>query len=102
VDPDPSIYQSASPFPLDNILKYVSLGFREYNYVSIAIVPFQYIPLNRQLYLFTDVPVTVDYQTNSPQGEGRMRAYSEVDKMAFEFMQGIVKNSVDLNNFYPD
>lgn len=102
VEPDPAIYNSTNPFPANYIHGFETSGFRDYNYVTVSFMPFRYIPLNRQLHLFTDVTITISY-TIHPQAEPhKLRPYGRTDETAFEYIKSIVINPGLAETLYPD
>ena len=102
VEPDPAIYGSDNPFPVDYIFEYATSGFRDYNYITVSFIPFRYIPLSRQLHLLTDITITIDYTVHSINEVHKLRPYGSIDETAYEFIKSTVVNPTQTDVFYPD
>ncbi|MBI4722540.1 MAG: T9SS type A sorting domain-containing protein [Candidatus Stahlbacteria bacterium] len=62
VEPNYSIYNSASVFP-ENIISDPKVGILgSYRIVSFAVYPIQYIPLNREVIFYSEVKVEISYE----------------------------------------
>lgn len=61
VGQDPAIYGSNTPFPQSNLVNYKTYTYRDYNYVSIAFIPFKYLPLDQKLYFQIQVHTIINY-----------------------------------------
>lgn len=101
VEPDSAIYGSDNPYPTDYFFEYSTSGFRDYNYVTINFTPFSYLPLSGQLFLFTDLTITINYTTSTLAETHKLRPYGSVDEAAYEMMERSVTNPLQLDAFYP-
>lgn len=100
VEPDSAIYNSDIPFPDNYVFDYNTSGFRDYNYVNVSFASFRYIPLSRQLHLFTDLTITVEYTVHSISKDHKLRPYGRIDKKAYDFIQEAVINPSKIDVFY--
>ena len=82
VPQDAAIYGSNSPFPADPVINFETHAYRDYNYVGIEFIPFRYLPLAQQLYLFSQINITVQYSINGTTEEHKLRPYSAIDEVA--------------------
>jgi len=102
IGPDSSIYNNNTPFPENYIIDYSTHGFREYNYVLINFTPFRYIPLSQELFLLTDVTVSVDYSVSNITESHKMRPYNSIDLFAYNYIVNTVINPTQIDAYYSD
>lgn len=102
VDPNTVIYNSNNAYPANYILEYETSGFRDYNYVTISFIPFRYVPLSQNLYLFTNVTITINYTVNLQIVPHKLRPYGVIDETAYEYIKTTVLNSSQTDLFYAD
>jgi len=102
VPPNPAVYESATPFPVNNILNYSLHGFREYNYAEITFIPFNYIPVNRELHLITDITLIIDYVFVGNIEKSKLRAFSSEDNLTYSIISNNVFNKSDGTGNFPD
>ncbi len=96
-----SVYNSNDPFPEESLLSYEVHGFRDYTYISISYIPFRYIPASGELYLASELTLTVNYTSNPPAEPYKQRSYNHQDEAAYRYIQKTVANTADLDTFYP-
>lgn len=95
-----AVYNSNDPFPLEPLLSYEVHGFRDYTYISISYIPFRYLPASGELYLTTQLTLTVNYTGVSPSGPYKQRTYNHQDEAAYRHIQKTVANNTDLDVFF--
>jgi hypothetical protein len=90
VKPNKKIYQSDSPFPA-NITEIVHQGnFRGNRIVTVAVYPFQYIPVNNELIFYSSVDFTLEYASSEATRTGELKKIKK-----FTGYEKILKNIVD-------
>lgn len=102
VGQNPTIYGSSTPFPQNHVVDYKTHTYRDYTFVSIAFIPFKYIPLDQKLYLQTQVTVNVSYTVNGTPEPHKLRPYDGEDVAAYNSIQKSVINPTQAAGFYPD
>src|SRR5690606_11892933 len=65
-DPDSLIYGSNDPYPADLLLSYATYGYRNYSIAGISFIPFRYLPDSGELYLQTNITISVSYTVSVP------------------------------------
>lgn len=58
---NPIIYNSANPYPATTVVQTAEGSSQGYHIVTLDICPFKYIPLEKKLYLYRTVNITVQY-----------------------------------------
>ncbi|NOX85974.1 MAG: T9SS type A sorting domain-containing protein [Chlorobi bacterium] len=72
VGPDKEIYRSSEPYPFKQVTYTSSQLMSCYQFFTFDISPFIYLPLQKKLYLATDITVNVSYTPGSgPQNSNR-------------------------------
>lgn len=102
VGQDPTIYGSNTPYPQNNLLYYSNSVYRDFNFVSIAFIPFKYLPLDQKLYLQTQLTVNVTYTINPTVAPHKLRPYNGEDLMAYNNIGKSVANPNQTAAFYPE
>jgi len=104
IEPDPSIYNSNTPYPTDNIANFQTQVFRDYFYTTIGFIPFNYIPKDKILHFYKNIDITVNYTINPLAKSHRVRDYSKIDNTIYNFMEQTMLNGdrIQDTNYYEE
>ena len=95
IAPNPAIYSNNNPYPAEHIKVVADRYIYGYHVISIQICPFEYIPTNRELNLYQQLDIQIQYtQGNTPQ---TARSSQKIEKTNFDFIKAMVVNPQDLN-----
>lgn len=101
INPNAEIYDCNFPFPESPLVEYTNHRYREYSYVNVGFIPFDYTPSTGDLSLHTNVTVTVNY-TISGYADHKLRPENAIDERARELVGQSVVNENQIDQFYPD
>src|SRR5690606_25065331 len=101
-DPDSLIYGSNDPYPADLLLSYATYGYRNYSIAGISFIPFRYLPDSGELYLQTNITISVSYTVSVPDHPYKLRPGGMADVMAWEYVAGTVANYSEMESFYDE
>ena len=102
VEPDPLIYESNDPYPADLLLDSSTMGYRNYSIAAVSFIPFRYLPDSGELYLQTNITISVSYTISLPDHPYKLRPGGTADLMAWEYVAGTVANYTVMPSFYDE
>jgi hypothetical protein len=102
VEPNPLIYESDDPYPADLLLDSSTMGYRNYSIAGVSFIPFRYLPDSGELYLQTNITISVSYTVSLPDHPYKLRSGGVADLMAWEYVAGTVANYNELESFYDE
>ena len=98
IPPNPEIYNSELPYP-DEIVKLTHIGTKGgFKLVTISVVPFQYIPLTKELYLCTQIKFKIEW--NEGMKDIKKYGYKKYE-IAKKIVKDLVCNPQDVEKFSP-
>lgn len=100
--PDPLIYESDDPYPADLLLDSSTMGYRNYSIAGVSFIPFRYLPDSGELYLQTNITISVSYTVSLPETPYKLRPRGTADTMAWEYVAGTVANYTVMPSFYDE
>jgi len=100
VEPDPLIYGTNDPYPTDLLLDFSTMGYRNYSIAGVSLIPFRYLPDSGELYLQTNITISVSYTVSLPETPYKLRPRGTADTMAWEYVAGMVDNYTERPSFY--
>jgi hypothetical protein len=101
IDPDPLIYNSDSSYP-GKLVEIVDEGYLGGNHlVTLGIYPLQYKPKSRQLFLYTQLGISVELKQSSQVSPSSLmqRRSIEAQKMYGEILYQLADNKIDIPGF---
>src|SRR5690606_10547857 len=98
----PLIYESDDPFPQDLLLDYATYGYRNYSIAGVSFIPFRYLPDSGELYLQTNITISVSYTVSPPEEPYKLCSAGVADISAWEYVAGTIANYSDLGSFYDE
>ncbi len=96
VAPDPTIYNSNSPFPAVTSLISKDATTFGYRIVTINICPFEYLPLQKKLFRYDQINVTIDYTIGLIEYQARIS--EKRNQITKDFVKSIVQNPTVIGN----
>ncbi|MBD3348963.1 MAG: hypothetical protein GF400_07185 [Candidatus Eisenbacteria bacterium] len=95
-EPDPSIYESAEPYPESRVV-YLGDGYLGgYRIASVAVYPIQYVPSEGRLVLATDVSVELELARGANRSVSRRRMTGRTAELYRGIVSGMVENPWDV------
>lgn len=88
--PDTTIYNSTASFPVETTKLTSDVLSFGYHMVTVSICPFQYIPIEKKLYLYNEINITINYSIGQINYE--VRISEQRSELAKEFVQSSVQN----------
>jgi len=96
VEPDPTIYNATTPFPANTVEVVNDNHTFGYHVISLKICPFEYIPANRILSIYTQINITINYTIGDIEYTTTISEYRH--NLARDFVKSIVDNPNAISN----
>ncbi len=96
VGPDPTIYNSNTPFPAATATIANDTSPFGYHVVSVNICPFEYLPLQKKLFRYEQINITINYTIG--QVEYQARISESRNQITKDYVRGMVQNPTAVSN----
>ena len=96
VAPDPTIYNSNTPFPVATTTIANDASPFGYHVVTINICPFEYLPLQKKLFRYDQINITINYTIG--QVEYQARISERRNQITKDYVRGMVQNPLAISN----
>ncbi len=96
---DPAVYNSATPYPAVTVVKSGDGSAQGYHIITLDICPFKYVPLQKRLYLYQTVDITIQYTGGTIEQTEKITKYRhDLNK---DWVASRVENPDLLNSIQP-
>ncbi len=96
--PDSTIYNSNIPFPLETATIANDSSPFGFHVVTVNVCPFEYLPLQRKLYRFDQINITINYTIGAIEYQSKITEYRH--KLIQDYVKSFVQNPTIISSGY--